>query len=125
MSEKSVHRQIPWTEADRARHKAIRERYANKPSLDDLLTTGDYTEPLPLADFLELRHTLAELKAAREAAGLSLADVSERAGIDPEQLSRLEQEPQTDPTLGTLRRYARAVGKEIGLTLTDLPATER
>jgi len=53
---------------------------------------------------------LAELKQAREAAGLTLAEVSKRCGIDQPALSRLENGHNKNPTLDALWRYAAAVG---------------
>ena len=64
--------------------------------------------------------SLAELKTARTAAGLSLADVAERSGIDKAALSRLENGIQANPTVETLLRYAAAVGKRLRWTLEDV-----
>jgi DNA-binding XRE family transcriptional regulator len=50
------------------------------------------------------------LKAARDAAGLSLADVRDRTGIDRGALSRLETGVRENPSIETLVRYAEAVG---------------
>jgi transcriptional regulator with XRE-family HTH domain len=54
-----------------------------------------------------------QLKRARERRGLTLAQVSERSGLDTGMLSRLENGKLTNPTLHTLWRYARAVGSRI------------
>jgi transcriptional regulator with XRE-family HTH domain len=56
------------------------------------------------------------MKRAREAAGLTLADVSRRCGIDQPALSRLESGDNKNPTLDTLWRYAAAVGRRLVLT---------
>lgn len=66
-----------------------------------------------------LKQALAELKAAREQLGLSLAEVGERTGIGKSNLSRLENAPDPNPTIDTLNRYAEAVGKEIVITLAN------
>jgi len=39
-----------------------------------------------------------------------LADVERRCGLNPSALSRLENDPEANPTLITLQRYALAVG---------------
>ena len=54
--------------------------------------------------------------SAREAAGLTLAEVSRRCGIDQPALSRLETGHNKNPTLDTLWRYAAAVGRRLVLT---------
>jgi len=66
---------------------------------------------------------LRHLKASREAAGLTLADVSARCGIDQPALSRLENGHNPNPTLDTLWRYAAAVGKRLVLTAEDVQDT--
>src|SRR5438132_12301873 len=47
-------------------------------------------------------------------AGLTLAEVSRRCGIDQPALSRLENGHNKNPTLDTLWRYAAAVGQAPG-----------
>jgi transcriptional regulator with XRE-family HTH domain len=66
---------------------------------------------------------LRQLKASREAAGLTLADVSARCGIDQPALSRLENGHSKNPTLDTLWRYAAAVGKRLVLAAEDISDT--
>src|SRR5205823_7150011 len=67
-------------------------------------------------EYRELRPFLEGIKRAREAAGLTLAHVSRRCGIDQPALSRLENGHNTNPTLDTLWRYAAAVGRRRVLT---------
>ena len=55
---------------------------------------------------------MAELRAARESAGISLRDLEERTGISRGNLSRLET-GESNPTVTTLRRYAEAIGKTL------------
>jgi transcriptional regulator with XRE-family HTH domain len=95
-----------------ARHKAIRERFQReRPSLEQLISSGEYNDPLPMGEYLSIRQAVFALKKAREAAGLSLADVAERTGIDKAALSRIETGQHMNPTVSTLCRYAHAVGK--------------
>lgn len=75
--------------------------------------------PMTMGDYLELRMTLKKLREAREAAGLSLAEMAERTGIDKSALSRLETGGNANPTIETLSRYAAAVGKSLRWTLVD------
>src|SRR5262245_25200277 len=49
--------------------------------------------------------------AAREEIGLSLADLTERTGMDRSAFSKLETEQRPNSTVETLVRYAKAAGK--------------
>ena len=71
-----------------------------------------------------LRQAVAALKAAREALGLTLTDIKARTGIEKSNLSRLENDPNPNPTIDTLCRYADAVGKEIAITLVEKSKVE-
>jgi DNA-binding XRE family transcriptional regulator len=123
MSDRGPHRRIDWTPEDLARHKAIREKFqSERPNLEQLVASGEYIGPIPQGVVLDHLQALAELKTARTAAGLSLADVAERSGIDKAALSRLENGIQANPTVETLLRYAAAVGKRLRWTLEDAPA---
>src|SRR5215212_10155364 len=111
MSGERIHRDMKWTPEDRARHKAIREKFQReRPTHQELIESGEYIGPIPHGVYLELRAALHDLKKAREAAGLSLADVAERSGIDKAALSRLENGVHDNPTVETLMRYAAALG---------------
>jgi DNA-binding XRE family transcriptional regulator len=60
------------------------------------------------------------LLKARHDAGLTQAQVAERMGTQPPAVARLERSLATgkhSPSLSTLRRYARACGKELVLRL--------
>jgi DNA-binding XRE family transcriptional regulator len=123
MAGERIHQDMLWSEEDRARHKAVREKLQKeRPSLQQLVESGDADPPIPLGVYTQLRLALLELKKAREAAGLSLADVAERSGIDKAALSRLENGVHDNPTIVTLMRYAAALGKQLTWSLQDLPA---
>ena len=62
-----------------------------------------------------LQTAIAQMKAAREAAGLTLKDVSEKSGIAVETLSRIETGAARNPTWKTLGDYAHAVGCRLTL----------
>lgn len=72
------------------------------------------------AELTALRDAMAVLKLEREARGLSLADVAERSGIDRSRLSRLENDPRSNPTLATLTRVAGAIGVKLAIQV-ELP----
>ena len=107
----------PLTPEDRERHARIRaEIEKEKPRLTEL---GRQIRRRHEARQARLKQAVAELKAAREQLGLSLAEVGERTGIGKSNLSRLEKAPDPNPTIDTLNRYAEAVGKEIVITLAE------
>ncbi len=81
-----------------------------------IATTGEMIAP---DDLVAAARFIGGLREQREQAGLSLADVAERSGIDKAALSRLETGWQPNPTLNTLVRYARAIGKRLVLGLED------
>ena len=110
---KRIIRNRRLTPEEAAKYKAIREQVAEE--LPDLIARHD--ERMAVLD--HLRDLLVELKAAREAKGLSLADVTERTGMDRSALSKLETGQRPNPTMETLARYAEAVGKRLVVSLAD------
>jgi DNA-binding XRE family transcriptional regulator len=108
---------VQWTVEDRARHKAIRDMFSEwHPSPEELIASGEGANFDLHGEYGELRPFVEEMKRAREAAGLTLAEVSRRCGIDQPALSRLENGHTKNPTLDTLWRYAAAVGRRLVLT---------
>jgi len=93
--------------AARQRAEQTRQQLKNRPGPSELLTGEELADAAPF--YFVLREYIRQLKAAREAAGLTLADVSERSGIAVESLSRLETGAQTNPTWKTLGVYAKAL----------------
>jgi len=67
----------------------------------------------------QLGAIMEELKAAREAKGLSLADIYQRTGMDRSALSKLENVTNENPTIDTLLRYAEVVGKRLQIQVVD------
>jgi DNA-binding XRE family transcriptional regulator len=97
----------------RKRAEATRRLLSHRPSPSELLTPDEFADAAPF--YLILRDYIRQLKEAREAAGLTLADVSARSGLAIESLSRLETGAQTNPTWKTLGAYATAVGRRPNL----------
>lgn len=87
-----------------------------RPSPEELIASGEGANFDLHGEYRELRPFVDEIKRAREAAGLTLAEVSRRCGIDQPALSRLENGHNKNPTLDTLWRYAAAVGRRLVLT---------
>lgn len=110
---KRITRNRPLTPAEAAKYRTIREQVAEE--LPDLIER--HHERMAILD--QMRALVAQLKAAREAKGLSLADVTARTGMDRSALSKLETGQRANPTVETLVRYAEAVGKRLIVTLAD------
>jgi DNA-binding XRE family transcriptional regulator len=110
---KRIIRNRPLTPEEAAKYKAIREKVTEE--LPDLIAR--HHERMATLDQLE--ELLNQLKAAREAKGLSLADLTELTGMDRSALSKLETGQRANPTVDTLVRYAEAVGKHLKVTLVD------
>lgn len=107
---------VQWTAEDRARHRATRDLFRHwHPSPEELIASGEGVNFDLHGEYRELRPFVEQIKRAREAAGLTLAEVSRRCGIDQPALSRLENGHNKNPTLDTLWRYAAAVGRRLVL----------
>jgi ribosome-binding protein aMBF1 (putative translation factor) len=104
----------PEFHAQEARElQALDREYQNTGTIK---TTGD---PATMEDVVAVRRFIMSLRSEREKRGLSLNDVAARAKIDKGALSRLENGQQLNPTMNTLARYARAIGKRFVPTLTE------
>jgi Helix-turn-helix len=115
---KPVTLKIERTPEELAELKAERERFSrDRPSLEDLIASGEYEGPYDHGNIMALLSAVAELKRRRDEQGLSLATVSERSGLDTGLLSRLENGKILNPMLTTLWRYASALGVQVSLTV--------
>lgn len=101
------------TPEEAAKYRAVREQVAEE--LPELIERHHER----MAAFDQIEELLAQLKAAREAKGLSLADLTELTGMDRSALSKLENGQRANPTVETLVRYAEAVGKRLVVSLVD------
>lgn len=118
MSSKHIQKKTEWTAADRERRRKARELFKDKPTIEQLVERGELSgNTVPLELYVAIQQLLHDLKKARAAAGLSLADVAERTGMDKAVLSKLENGQHGVPTLPSLARYAQAVGLRLSLTL--------
>lgn len=59
-----------------------------------------------------------QLVEARQAAGLTQAEVAKRLGVSQAQVARIEKRGYDASTLATLRRYVQALGDEFSLEVT-------
>jgi DNA-binding phage protein len=91
------------------RHQQIREQVR----LDRPRLTRDALGKK--AELMALQSAMTVLMRERKARGLSLGDVAERSGIDKSRLSKLENDPRSNPTLATLTRIASAIGVKVSI----------
>jgi predicted transcriptional regulator len=110
---KRIQRNRYLTDEEAEKYKKVRAAVAGE--LPELVAR--HTERMASLD--QLDKLCEQLKAAREAKGLSLADVTELTGMDRSALSKLETGQRANPTVETLVRYAEAVGKRVVVSLTD------
>lgn len=68
----------------------------------------------------QLSELLEQLRAARQAQGLSLGQLTALTGMDRSALCKLESGRRPNPTVETLIRYAQAVGKLLEVSLKDV-----
>ena len=110
---KRITRDRRLTAEEAAKYQAIRKQVGDE--LPELVARHQARQVV----LDQLDELLKELKAAREAKGLSLADLADRTGMDRSALSKLETGQRANPTVETLLRYAEAVGKRLVVSLTD------
>ena len=119
-TKKRTRRKINRSPEDKARLKAIRDKFqAERPSLDELVASGEYNEPVKHGVTLDVMQIAALLKRARQRAQLSLADVSQRCGLDRSAINRLENGIYENTTIQTMNRLAGAYGKRFLVQLVD------
>ena len=118
--QEAAHLDAAATEAEADVDELLARRQISKAAGGQTEATG----PGGVSDFLALNRLVEELRAAREAQGLSLADIAERTGLQRAAVSKLENRHNLNPTIGTLSRYAAAVGRQVTFGLAavaDVP----
>src|SRR5947209_17091734 len=111
MSSKHIQKYTARTAVDRERRRTARELFQDKPSIDQEVARGELSaNTVPLGLYVRIHQLLHALNKARVSAGLSLAEVAQRSGMDKAVLANLENGQHGVPTLATRARYAQAVG---------------
>lgn len=122
MSTRRIHRANPKSDSARNRERELRDSIqAQKPSLDDLIHSGDVdaNAVISLGQYFDLCEALMALKKERHKRKLSITAIAEASGLDRALISRLENGKIDNPTLGTLNRYAEAIGKRFLWSIRD------
>lgn len=116
----------PPSPEERARYeKLIRQVEAELPEIRKQVERGRDRDERAMISTLrktgvfDLHATVAALKRAREEQGLTLAQVSAATGMSVPALSSLETGRNDNPTLRTLQRYAKAIGRRFVVGLVE------
>jgi DNA-binding XRE family transcriptional regulator len=104
----------------RKRAEQTRRQLKHVSGVAEFLTPQELADAAPF--YLVLRNYVRQLKGAREAAGVTLAELSARCGLAVETLSRLETGALTNPTWKTLGVYAAALGLRPRLVVEATPS---
>lgn len=111
---KRIHRTL--TIAERRRHDRIREEVSR--DIDAVKSRGR----IAIRTLDHVRLAVQNLKEKRQIKGISLGEVSARSGIDKGRLSKLENDPNANPTIQTLERIATAIGVRLKITVVESSA---
>jgi DNA-binding phage protein len=114
----------PRTAEELAEERAVRVHFEDRPSIQALIERGEIDPERIMTTAAEesLLQILEALTQARQARGLSLAEVARRSGIESAALSRLGGDKDPNPTFETLSRYAEALGLRLELSLVEAEA---
>src|SRR5260370_22835785 len=90
-------RSVPQEALAAARQRAAetRRQLEHKPNPSELLTRQEREDAAPF--YFALREYVRQLKEARTAAGITLAELSTKTGLDVKSLSRLDTGATTKP----------------------------
>jgi DNA-binding XRE family transcriptional regulator len=105
------------SDEDRAKLRQVREQIEQEKP--EIVAKGRALKKAHDAAVSQLREAFMLLRSQREAQGLSLTELRDRTGIGRSALSRLENDPEPNPTITTLIRVADALGKDILIQLVD------
>jgi ribosome-binding protein aMBF1 (putative translation factor) len=111
MSDTTKIPKIERTPEQKAEELRIREMHRLNPIREvpkDIISNADARLMFKL---------IAAVKKEREAQGLTVQQLAERAAVDVEVLTRFEAAHSFNPTISVLFRIARALGKELVLAL--------
>ncbi len=121
MTERNRKRWKAMTPEQRAAVESIRAQHSTpefraQVERDRIAIRAEFPPASPPAELIE---ALGLLRQERERQGLSLTDMQERTRIDRATISKLERGELPNPTVGTLRTYASALGKRLSWSLVD------
>jgi DNA-binding phage protein len=107
------------TDAERDRIREVR-KLVEKEKPEIVAQAREFKKARERA-IAQLHEAFVLLRAERKSQGISLAELRERTGIGRSALSKLENDPEVNPTIVTLTRVADALGKQIAIQLIEKP----
>src|SRR5271166_2288780 len=110
--------QTPEARARDAADRAILDREYRETGR--IATVSEKLDPEDLAAF---RAFISTLRDARLTRGMSLEELASQSKLDKAALSRLEAGKQSNPTIATLLKYARALDMPLTLSLGPRPTS--
>lgn len=118
---KRVYRKREQTAEQKEAERRIRDEFQRtKPTLSQILSSGEFTPPMLQSEYLELQLACREkLRPLRESAGLTLTQMAERTGMDRAAINKLENGVHGNPTISTINRYLQALGKRMVVQIVD------
>jgi len=99
------------TPQQRAEEKRIRELHRQNPVREAPMDTVSGEDAAQLLAFA------AAIRSAREANGMSVEQLAEKAGVDAGVLARFESGQSFNPTVSILSRLAHALNRTLCLSL--------
>jgi len=114
---------IARSQTPEARAKSTADREMLDREYRETGRIATVSEKTTIEDSAAFSQFISRLRDERLARGLSLEQLAARSNIDKAALSRLEAGKQSNPTLATLMKYARAL--ELRLTLSLEQASPR
>ena len=98
---------------ERAEEEVVRRKHAANP------IRQRPARAIGRQSFEAILSLMVKFRSAREAQGLTLANVASRMGIDASALSRLETGKTLNPTISTLLKWAEALGRNLKIDLAS------
>jgi DNA-binding XRE family transcriptional regulator len=95
------------------RARKARAEFAHKPTIEEVLGPDGLKNAIRF--YFTLRSAVIALRKAREAAGLTVADVASKCGVSEEDLTKFEAGATLNYTWKLLGDYAHAVGMKLTL----------
>lgn len=111
MSDTAKIPKVERTPEQKAEERRIREMHRQNPVREVP------TDTITGADVVRLMKLVTAIRREREAQGLTAEVIAERVGMEASVYARLESGNVLNPTLATLFRIARALGKNLILQL--------
>jgi Helix-turn-helix domain len=112
-----------FTPEQRAEHQAIRERFKHRPSIQELLETGEIDPPVPASVHHDLTRMAATLKAMREAAGMSVEDAARASGFGAtvDTIHDIDRGAFSGDAISAMFRLASALGWRVSVRMESEP----